>query len=77
MEELNRQAQDQVKIFAKLVKPDAEKSAGKESAAPTANVRDTIIKLAGQGWSIDEIARTVKYSKGEVELILELARDAR
>jgi DNA repair exonuclease SbcCD ATPase subunit len=76
MEELNRQAQDQVKLFAKLVKPDAEKPAGTESdhTGLAGNARDTIIKLDGQGWSIDEIARTVRCSKGEVELILELAR---
>jgi hypothetical protein len=29
-------------------------------------------KLARQGWSVDEIARAVKVSRGEVELILEL-----
>jgi hypothetical protein len=29
-------------------------------------------KLARQGWNADEIARAVKISRGEVELILEL-----
>jgi transcriptional regulator len=29
-------------------------------------------KLARQGWKTEEIARAVKISRGEVELILEL-----
>jgi hypothetical protein len=32
-----------------------------------------VVKLAHQGWSVDEIARAVKLSKGEVELILEIS----
>jgi DNA-directed RNA polymerase specialized sigma24 family protein len=35
--------------------------------------RETVIKLAHLGWSPAEIASTTKLSRGEVELILELA----
>jgi len=35
-------------------------------------VQETVRKLAHQGWKVEEIARAVKLSRGEVELILEL-----
>ena len=37
--------------------------------------RQTVTKLARQGWSPEEIARATKLSRGEVELILELISD--
>jgi len=52
----------------------AGKTAGRASddGAPPPRDRENIIRLKRQGWSIDEIARSMKISKGEVELILEL-----
>ncbi len=32
--------------------------------------RDVVTKLARQGWTVEEISRTTKLSRGEVELIL-------
>jgi DNA-directed RNA polymerase specialized sigma24 family protein len=35
--------------------------------------RETVVKLSHQGWSVVEISRVTQLSRGEVELILELA----
>ena len=37
-----------------------------------ADLRQTVLKLARQGWGKEEISRATKLSLGEVELILEL-----
>jgi transcriptional regulator len=36
-----------------------------------------VIKLARQGWKVDEIAKAVKLSRGEVELILDMNSGSR
>jgi chromosome segregation ATPase len=68
--ELNQQAKDQVKLMGTLMKDGGEVT--RDKGAPPIGVRETIVKLAGQGWSVEEIARAVKRSRGEVELILEI-----
>jgi DNA repair ATPase RecN len=71
-EHIGKQAQDQVKLLESILK--AEKRQSKEEAgAPPLDKRDTVTKLAHLGWSAQEIARTTRLSRGEVELILELA----
>jgi chromosome segregation ATPase len=74
-EELNRQAQEQVKLLGTLVKEET-RTTKKERGAPPVGVRETVIKLAHQGWTVEEIARATKLSRGEVELILEIAPKA-
>ncbi|HPC70486.1 MAG TPA: hypothetical protein PLB48_01655, partial [Treponema sp.] len=73
LEELNKQAQEQVKIMGTLLKEEGKKGAARDKGAPPIGVRETVVKLAHQGWTVDEIARTVKLSRGEVELILEIS----
>ncbi|AEJ20235.1 SpiroCoCo family coiled-coil protein [Gracilinema caldarium] len=73
LEELSKQAQEQVKIMGTLLKEEGKKGLSKDKGAPPIGVRETVVKLAHQGWTVDEIARTVKLSRGEVELILEIA----
>ena len=69
-EELNRQAQEQLKLLSTILK---EEDVGKKDrGAPPSTVQETVRKLARQGWKTEEIARAVKISRGEVELILEL-----
>jgi len=72
LEELNKQAQDQLKLLGTLLKQEAG-SAKKEAGAPSLSTQETVRKLAHQGWKVEEIARAVKLSRGEVELILELS----
>ncbi|MFP4638241.1 MAG: DUF6115 domain-containing protein, partial [Spirochaetaceae bacterium] len=71
------EAQEQVKLLGTLLREDGGGSgAGKSGGAPSGTTRETVIKLARQGWKVDEIARQMKVSRGEVELILELAGKA-
>ncbi len=73
LEEIGREAKDQVKLLGDIMKRDS-KTGGKEGGAPPASVRDTVAKLAHQGWQPDEIARATRLSLGEVELILEMPK---
>ncbi|HUX38275.1 MAG TPA: hypothetical protein VMV44_10280 [Rectinemataceae bacterium] len=70
LEEINRQVEEQLKLLSTLLKDEGGDKKGR--GAPPGGVQDTVRKLARQGWSADEIARAVKISRGEVELILEL-----
>ncbi|MDR2144374.1 MAG: hypothetical protein LBP29_08400 [Treponema sp.] len=72
-EDINKQVQEHVKLFGALVK-DKGKGPGisTKGGAPSIAARDNAIKLARQGWKVDEIATALKMSKGEVELILEM-----
>ena len=77
LEEVNRQAQEQLKLLSTLLKEEGGSSrAGAGRGAPPTTVQETVRKLARQGWAPDEIARAVKISRGEVELILELGGKA-
>ncbi len=70
LEDVNKQAQDQVRLLGTLVKDSASKTRG--GGAPPMEIRDVVIKLAHQGWTVEQIARSTKLARGEVELILEL-----
>ena len=72
LEEVGREAQEQVKLLGTLLR-DNGKGEKPEKGAPTLSARDTVVKLARQGWKVEEISRATKVSRGEVELILELA----
>ncbi len=70
LEEVNKQAQEQVKLLGTLVKGSSTKTRG--TGAPPHELRDVVIKLARQGWKVEEIAKSTQLARGEVELILEL-----
>ena len=75
LEELNRQAQTQARAIDGLMK-------GKKSGvipdlgpgAPSVQKKENVIALAKQGWEIDAIAKALRLSRGEVELILQMAQ---
>lgn len=70
LDEISRQSQDQLKLLGDLLKQEG--SAKKTRGAPPIGIRENVVKLAHQGWKVDEIARALHLSRGEVELILEL-----
>lgn len=72
LEEIDRRAQEQLKLLSSLLKDEEGTGSRRERGAPPSSAQDTVRKLARQGWNVDEIARAVKISRGEVELILEL-----
>ena len=71
-EEVEREAEEQVRLLGALLKQEG-RDAKKTPGAPPVTTRDTVIKLVRQSWNVDEIARATSLSRGEVELILELA----
>jgi hypothetical protein len=71
-EHIGKQAQEQVRLLESILKAESKQSKLGEGAPPM-DKRETVTKLAHLGWSPVEIARTTKLSRGEVELILELA----
>ena len=72
LEQIHREATDQVKLLGSIMR-DETKRDPQPGGAPSLSARETVQKLAHQGWNVDEIARATKVSKGEVELILELS----
>jgi chromosome segregation ATPase len=77
LQNLDKDAQDQLNLTRSLLNIEKGKNEGRAAGkadigAPPPRDRENIIRLKRQGWSIDEIAQTMKISKGEVELILEL-----
>ena len=72
LQEVQRDAEEQVKLLGAIMKQE-NKGGKKGAGAPPVTTRDTVIKLARQSWNVDEIARATSLSRGEVELILELA----
>ncbi len=73
MEEISREAQEQVKLLGSLLKEGSKAGQKKEKGAPSLGARETVQKLAHQGWTVEQIAMATKLSRGEVELILELS----
>jgi chromosome segregation ATPase len=71
LEKVNSQAQEQLRLLESLIKEEVAQIK-KDRGAPSVDKRQTVVKLAHQGWSVQEIARATKLSRGEVELILEL-----
>ncbi|MCD6120637.1 MAG: hypothetical protein J7K04_02220 [Spirochaetales bacterium] len=72
LEHIGRQAQEQVRLLESLIKEEV-KGSKEERGAPPFDKRETVIKLSHQGWSVQEIAKATQLSRGEVELILEIA----
>lgn len=71
-EEIGRQAQEQVRLLESIIKAETRKEKPGPGAPPL-DKRETVVKLSHQGWSVQEISRVTQLSRGEVELILELA----
>lgn len=69
-----RTADEQVKLMGALAQNKNETGSNNSgTSAPNMNMRDMVTKLAHNGWKPEDIARTTKLSRGEVELILELS----
>ncbi|MDR0316823.1 MAG: hypothetical protein LBH97_07990, partial [Treponema sp.] len=76
LQALDKDAQQTLRLTRSLLDRENGKTPAKGKSgdgAPPPRDRDNIIKLRRKGWSVDEIAKTMDISKGEVELILELS----
>lgn len=72
LEEVAQQADERVGILGTLASQQGTALVD-DQKAPSVSVRDMVIKLKHQGWKVDDIAKSCKISRGEVELILEMA----
>ena len=75
LEELNRQAQTQVKAMDSLVKKGKKsgKTADVDDGTLSEEKKRDIVILAEQGWTVEQIAKAEKVSIGVVQLVLEMA----
>jgi DNA repair exonuclease SbcCD ATPase subunit len=73
LEEINKTVQDQIKLMGGIFGKEEGGKVKDGSGAPPIRTREMVVQLAHKGWSTDEIAKSLKISKGAVELILELA----
>jgi DNA repair exonuclease SbcCD ATPase subunit len=69
---LDKNIRENIKLAKGLFEQGDRKSASESKGAPSPLDRDNVLRLKNQGWTIDEIASTMKMSRGEVELILEV-----
>lgn len=69
--EVGAGAQEQVRLLEALLREERS-SAAAENGSAALGKRETVLKLAAQGWSVPEIARAARLSRGEVELTLEV-----
>jgi len=70
LSETRSAAEEQVQTLATITK--AAGGSTPKGKTADADLRQTVLKLARQGWGKEEISRATKLSLGEVELILEL-----
>ncbi|AEF83094.1 SpiroCoCo family coiled-coil protein [Leadbettera azotonutricia] len=69
LEVLNKQVQTNLKIMEGVINGKGGDPLG--TGAPSIGKRESIIALARQSWTVEQIAKTLKISQGEVELTLE------
>ena len=70
--EISSGAQDQLRLLETVLK--AERGDAPSGGGSTElGARAMVVKLAGQGWSVPEISRATRLSRGEVELTLEVS----
>jgi chromosome segregation ATPase len=72
LEELDQELRQRIKMAGNLVKGDPARDKPRSKGAPPLATRESVIKLARMGWTVDEIASGEKLSKAEVELIIEM-----
>jgi chromosome segregation ATPase len=69
---LDKDMKEHLKIAKGIVDKDGKASADRPKGAPAPQDRDNVIRLKGQGWTVEEISKAMNFSIGEVELILEI-----
>ena len=68
LDETYREAEQQIKLTGKIMDKSRMDN---ETTSP--EIRDNVIRLKKQGWTIDSIVKSLKISRAAVELILEIA----
>jgi chromosome segregation ATPase len=75
LEELNREILENLRLVDTAQRDKGKKkTAGyDDTPSPPINVQESVVKLATKGWKVEEIAKTLKLARSEVELILEIS----
>ena len=68
LDNLNREVTSKLRTLGEVSKNTLPKTSSKSSITPS--TRETVVTLAHQGWTPENIADKLKLSVGEVELIL-------
>jgi septal ring factor EnvC (AmiA/AmiB activator) len=71
---LDKDAQTQLRLIRSLLDREGKKAPAGGKGAPPVRDREIILKLRRQGWTVEEIANSLGYSIGEVELTLEFEK---
>jgi DNA repair exonuclease SbcCD ATPase subunit len=71
---LDKDAQTQLRLIRSLLDRENKKATGGGKGAPPVRDREIILKLRRKGWTTEEIANSLNYSIGEVELTLEFEK---
>ena len=69
---LNQDTDKKIKILETLLNNSSKSSVIKNKLDDEGVKKETVLKLRKQGWTIDEISKTLNLSAGEVEFILDL-----
>ena len=69
---LDSEIDKKLNLLAAITRDDIKKNPAPQSDRLTPQEKDNIITLKRQGWSIEEIARRMKRSEGEVEMVIEM-----
>jgi uncharacterized phage infection (PIP) family protein YhgE len=69
---LNQDTDKKIKMLESLLAESSETVVGKNKNHDDSSKKDTVLKLKKQGWTIDEISKSLNLSMGEVEFILDL-----
>ena len=72
LEELKTDIESKFKLLNQLTKKDLEKRPAKEDKRLSPQDRDNIKQLKQQGWTVKEIARSMKRTQTEIEMVLEM-----
>jgi hypothetical protein len=72
IENMNVDADKRIKLLDSLINKSPEAKIVKEKLKDENSKKEVIIQLKNQGWTIDDIAKTLNLSVGEVEFILDL-----
>jgi len=70
---LDKDAKALLKITKGMIDKEKGKTPPKTEGSVTPQEREDILRLKGQGWKTEEIAESLHRSRGEIELVLELA----
>ncbi|WP_428770201.1 hypothetical protein V1L52_12905 [Treponema sp. HNW] len=70
LDEMKKETMEQVNLLGSLIK-DGGKTKKRSAGAPPIAVRENVLKLKRQGWTVEQIASSLNLTIGEVELILD------